>query len=199
MTKLMYSKLMQTINVENIIEHFYRNDFPLRQLLLMHSGQVRDKALAILQNPACKKMKISTEIVVNGAMLHDIGILHCHAPKIHCHGVHPYIAHGVIGAEMLREYGKTHKIDFEPYARICERHTGSGISAAEIKAQNLQLPAQNFLPETIEEKLICLADKFYSKSGDMQEKSLENIRRSMAKFGPLPLARFAELLRLFGM
>ena len=52
-------------------------------------------------------------------------------------------------------------------------------------------------PETPEEKLICLADKFYSKSGNMQEKSLERIQKSMQKFGPAPYQRFQELCKLF--
>lgn len=130
-------------------------------------------------------------------MLHDIGILHCHAPDIHCYGSQPYLAHGIIGSQMLKDYGKQHGLDLDIYARICERHTGSGLKAGEIKAQNLPIPVQDFLPETPEEKLICLADKFYSKSGNMQEKSLERIQKSMQKFGPAPYQRFQELCKLF--
>ena len=47
--------------------------------------------------------------------------------------------------------------------------------------------------------MICLADKFFSKSGDMQEKTLERVRRSMAKFGSGPAERFEALCRLFGV
>ena len=81
----------------------------------------------------------------------------------------------------------------EKLARICERHTGSGITADEIYERKLPLPEKDFLPETLEEKIICLADKFFSKSGDMQEKSLDTIRKELAKFGSAPLERF-ELL-----
>ena len=100
---------------------------------------------------------------------------------------------------MLREYGEKNNLNLEPFARICERHTGSGLSAAEIRAGALPLPEQDFLPETPEEQLICLADKFFSKSGDMREKSLPHIRRSMLKFGQAPLARFDALCRTFGL
>ena len=134
-------------------------------------------------------------------MLHDIGILHCHAPKILCTGSEPYLAHGILGARMLRGYGAAHGmgVALEPFARICERHTGSGITAQEVRLQQLPIPERDYLPETVAEEVICLADKFFSKSGDMQEKTLERVRRSMAKFGSGPAERFEALCRLFGV
>jgi uncharacterized protein len=187
------------IDPDVIISHFYPEDTPLRRLLLRHSTQVRDKALAILANPSRPPLDLDTGLVSAGAMLHDVGILQCHAPSILCTGTHHYIAHGVIGAEMLREYGRSHGLDLEPFARICERHTGTGITAREIREQGLPIPELDYLPETPEEKLICLADKFFSKSGDMREKSLDSIRRSLEKFGPDTVERFDALSRLFGL
>ena len=186
------------IDPDVIITHFYPEDTPLRRLLLRHSTQVRDKALAILANPSRPPLELDAGLVSAGAMLHDVGILQCHAPSILCVGTRPYIAHGMIGAEMLREYGRTHGLDLEPFARICERHTGTGITAKEVREQRLPIPERDWLPETPEEKLVCLADKFYSKSGAMERKPLEKVRRSMAGFGEAPLARFDALMRFFG-
>ena len=177
-----------------ILRYFYPDDSPLRRVLLKHSEQVREKALAILEKSS---LSLDPELVSAGALLHDTGILRCHAPSIFCTGSEPYIAHGIIGAAMLRAYGKEHDLDLEPFARICERHTGAGLSASEIREQGLPLPEKDFLPETPEEKLICFADKFFSKSGSMEEKFLEHIRRSMVKFGPDTLARFDEMTKLF--
>ena len=42
-----------------------------------------------------------------------------------------------------------------------------------------------------------LADKFFSKSGSMQEKPFDRVRASMAKFGPESLARFDNLCKEF--
>ncbi len=177
-----------------IIRHFYPEDTPLRRRLLRHSEQVRDKALALAAN---SEEALDLRLVADGAMLHDLGIGECDAPGIDCRGTEPYIAHGIIGARMLRDYGTEHGLDLERYARICERHTGSGLTAAEVMKQKLPLPKRDYLPETPEEALVCLADKFFSKSGDMTEKPLEKIRRSMEKFGDAPLARFEELCRRF--
>ena len=85
------------------------------------------------------------------------------------------------------------------HARVAERHTGAGLTAAEIEAQKLPLPRTDMLPETMEEKLICYADKFFSKSGDpKKEKSLEKVMEQMKSHGEDTLARFMELHRLFG-
>ena len=190
---------MTAIDPDVVIRHFYPEDTPLRRLLLRHSIQVRDKALAILANPSRPPLELDPGLVSAGAMLHDIGILQCHAPSILCEGSRPYIAHGVIGAEMLRDYGRSHGINSEPFARICERHTGAGLTAREIRMQGLPLPERDLLPETPEEKLVCLADKFFSKSGDMREKPFDRVRRSLEKFGADTLERFDALCRLFGL
>ena len=176
----------------SIIHHFYPADDAFRKLLLLHSNQVKDKALQILSN--CD-LQLDRTVVENGALLHDIGIGRCHAPSILCNGTEPYLAHGIIGAAMLRELDPS----LEPYARICERHTGTGITAAEVAEQNLPIPIKDYLPETPEEKLICLADKFFSKSGDLREKSLADIRRSLSRFGSDTLARLDEMCELFSL
>ena len=182
------------MDVLAIIQHFHPEDTPLRRRLLKHSEQVKNKALALAAN---SDEELDLALVADGAMLHDLGIGRCDAPKIDCTGTAPYIAHGMIGAQMLREYGAEHGLDLEKYARICERHTGSGLTAREVRKQGLPLPERDYLPETPEEALVCLADKFFSKSGDMNEKPLDKIRRSMARFGDAPLARFEALCRRF--
>jgi uncharacterized protein len=177
------------------LQHFYPDDTPLRRLLLAHSRQVRDKALAVLQTRP--DLGLDADIVSCAAMLHDIGVGRCHAPSILCTGEADYLQHGLIGGKMIREYAASRDLDLEQYARVCERHTGSGITKQEILEQKLPLPAQDLLPETLLEKLICYADKFYSKSGDLQEKDFQKVRKSMAKFGADSLARFDEMSRLF--
>ncbi len=182
-----------------VITLFYPEASPLKRLLLRHSCQVRDMALEILANSTGRKLGIDPVQAACGAMLHDIGIFRCRAPKILCEGTEPYIRHGILGAELLRALEREKGLALEPFARICERHTGTGITAEEIRAQGLPLPERDLLPETPLEKLICLADKFYSKSGLMEEKSAESIRLSLQKFGPDSVNRFGELQRMFGL
>ena len=188
--------MAEAIDPLKIIEHFYPQDSQLRRLLILHSQQVCRKALEIAGK---SDVKLDLAVVENGAMLHDIGIGQCHAPGIFCEGAAHYIEHGTIGGNMLRKYAAGHGVDLEVYALICERHTGSGITAAEVAGQKLPLAVKDYLPITNEEKLITLADKFFSKSGDLQEKPFHKVRKSMAKFGEASLRRFDDLCRMFGV
>jgi len=182
------------MNVEQIIDEFYMENLPLRKILLTHSKAVAEKAIAIAPTGVDK------QFVYDAAMLHDIGIVKCDAPGIECFGTEPYIKHGLCGAAMLREnaskWGMSGE-EIEPYARVCERHTGAGLTAKEIENQKLPLPKADFLPETIEEKLICYADKFFSKTRPTEEKSIDRVEASMRKFGKDTISRFNELRKLF--
>ena len=127
-------------------------------------------------------------------MLHDIGMCRTDAPGIHCYGTEPYIRHGILGRQMLDAIGLFR------HGRVCERHTGAGITAAEIIDQHLPIdPPRDLLPESVEEKLVCYADKFFSKSRlDEPPKTIERVRKSLAKFGDDSVVRFDEMATLFG-
>ena len=92
---------------------------------------------------------------------------------------------------MLREEG------LERYARVCERHTGAGITVHDIESRNLPLPRRDFLPETIEEQIICYADKFFSKSHPERVKTLEQATKSLSKFGEDGVGRFLAWAGMF--
>ena len=96
----------ETTRIEplEILRFFYPEDTPLRRLLLKHSTQVREKALSLLEHSPLRG-EVDPALVAAGAMLHDIGIVHCHAPKILCTGSEPYLAHGPI---LPREKQLTH-------------------------------------------------------------------------------------------
>ena len=172
-----------------IINKYYPEDNELCHILLVHSRAVADKALAIADRHP--ELSLDRQFIEEAAMLHDIGIVRCNAPGIQCFGTEPYICHGRIGAEMLRAEG------FPRHARVCERHTGAGITRSQIIAQKLPLPQQDFLPETMEEKVICYADKFFSKSHLDEEKTVEQAIASLSKFGEEGVARFREWVKMF--
>lgn len=187
---------------QRVIDRYYPAGTPLRDIYLRHCRSVSDLALDIADRLSLPLDRGETEAA---AMLHDIGIFRTDAPGIHCHGDAPYLTHGAIGADLLRSEGAP-----EELARVAERHTGAGLSPDDliklndILAEKGAAPAQLlpadrvYLPETLLEKLVCYADKFYSKSGDMQRKPLDRVRASMAKFGPASLERFERLHALFG-
>lgn len=173
-----------------IIQKYYNGNPELLKILLKHSKAVADKAIAIAE--AHPELPIDRQFLLEAAMVHDIGIIKTNAPDIQCFGTEPYIRHGVLGAEMMRAEG------YPLHARVCERHTGAGLSLKEIEEQSLPLPHEDLLPETLEEKLICYADKFFSKTRLDREKTLEQAERSVAKHGKEGLRRFKEMEEIFG-
>ena len=174
---------------QEIIDKYYPVGTKCRGIFLQHSRQVADKAFEIARR--CN-LDIPLDIVETAAMLHDIGIFLTNAPDIDCHGSEHYICHGILGAELLRKEGFDEEI-----ARVAERHTGAGLTIDDIDRQQLPLPRKDYLPETMLEKLICYADKFFSKSGTMQQKPLDRVRASMAHHSADSLTRFDELHDLF--
>lgn len=174
-----------------IIDKYYHDNPQLKKLLMIHSEKVAKEAISIILYHNLENC-VDVEFVAQAAMLHDIGIVECDAPSIFCHGTHPYICHGTIGRAMLEKEG------LPRHALVCERHTGSGLTADEIIEAKLPLPHRDMLPVTIEEKLVCYADKFYSKSGNpTRSKSVNEIEKSMRKHGDGAYQRFMQLFNQF--
>ncbi len=177
------------MNPATIIDKYYLPGSEIHFILLKHSEQVKNKALEIASKHP--ELNLDAQFVAEAAMLHDIGIFKCNAPRIHCHGSHEYIEHGYLGAELLRAEG------LERHALVCERHTGVGLSLEMIQKKQLPLPLRNMLPVTLEEKLICYADKFYSKTQLDEEHSLDRITIYLKRYGESEVRRFNEWHDLF--
>lgn len=179
------------MDYQRIIDKYYPAGTRLRDIYLRHCRQVADKALEIA---ATKRLDVDAAQVEAAAMLHDIGIFLTDAPGIDCHGSAPYLLHGAAGADLLRREDAP-----EWAARVAERHTGAGITQADVAPRGILLPqGRSYMPQSTLERLVCYADKFFSKSGTMEEKPLERVRKSLAKYGPDTLARFEALHREFG-
>jgi uncharacterized protein len=177
------------INPLEIIEKYYLKDSDLLYILLIHSEQVRNKALKIAEQQP--DLRLDIEFIAEAAMFHDIGIFKCNAPRIHCHGIHQYIEHGYLGAEILRKEG------LPRHAMVCERHTGVGISLEMINKNQLPLPQREMIPVLLEEQLICYADKFFSKTQLSETHSVKRIRTYLRHYGESEVAKFDEWHHLF--
>ena len=177
------------MNPLDLIQKYYADNEPLYRLLVHHSKQVTERALAIID--ARPALAINRDFVAQAAMLHDIGVFLTDAPGIHCHGTEPYLMHGYLGAELMRKEG------FSEIARVCERHTGTGLTPEVISERNLPLPMGDYRPQTLEEQLICYADKFYSKTKLDKEKSVEKVKQGLSKYGNETVERFDNWCKLF--
>ena len=174
-----------------VIDKYYPRNDNLRRLLLVHSWQVAD--LAVRCALTHKELGVDTDLVLRGALLHDIGIFDTYAPSIYCHGTAHYLMHGFIGSRLLRQMG------MEAEARICERHTGTGLTAQTIRERSLPIAPQDYLPQTMEEKLICYADKFYSKSRPDSRLTFEQVCAGLSRYGEEGVKKFCEWHEIFNI
>lgn len=173
----------------DIIAKYYLIESDGYRILVDHSRRVADKALAIARlHP---EMNLDMGFIEEAAMLHDIGIFKCNAPQIDCHGEAEYICHGYLGADLMREEG------YPQHALVCERHTGTGISLKMIEERDLPLPHRDMQPVSLEEQLICFADKFYSKTKLDKEKSVDKVKQGLSKYGEETVKRFETWCKLF--
>ena len=112
-----------------------------QQNVIEHCMAVSSLAVEIAQ--ACKRngAKVDVQLVEIGAILHDIG-------RSVTHGVE----HGVVGARILQHYGVPPEV-----RNIVERHVGAGLT--EDDARELGLPSGDYVPKTLEEKIVAYSDK----------------------------------------
>ncbi len=103
--------------------------------VICHSKAVREKAMRI-----AKKTQANQQLVEAGALLHDIG-------RSRTHG----IDHAVVGARIAKKLGLSKEI-----VGIIEHHIGAGLTPS--VAKSLGLPCKNYMPQTLEEKIVCHAD-----------------------------------------
>ncbi|MDR2691698.1 MAG: HD domain-containing protein, partial [Dysgonamonadaceae bacterium] len=173
----------------DILDKYYPENNDLRKILMNHSFAVAEKAVSIAMfHP---EMNLDKAFIHEAAVLHDIGVFKTDAPDIYCFGEFPYICHGYLGADLLRQE------NLPLHALVCERHTGTGLSKQYIISNHLPVPHRNMNPVSLEEQLICFADKFFSKTHPDKEKSVEKVRKNLSKYGAGSVGKFEAWCRMF--
>jgi len=146
------------------------NKYGLPEDVRRHCKAVAELAVKIASKIKERGTDVDIEAVRLGALLHDIGRAVTHDP----------FEHFVKSAEILRKEGLDEKI-----VRIAERHFSSGLTAEE--ARKLGLPPKDYMPETLEEKIVSFADNLVF--GDRTEsfekfiRRLEEIKREKPEIG----------------
>lgn len=143
-----------------------------------HCRAVSEKAVAVAKK-AQKDHDIDLNVVEIGGLLHDIG-------RAVTHG----IDHGVVGARILQERGVNGDLQ-----KMCERHVCAGIPRA--VAEAVGLPPRDFVPVTMEEKIVCHADNltghtlqelqkgwkaFFGTNGEIIVALLDNLHKELEPY-----------------
>lgn len=110
--------------------------------VMVHCRTVRAVADAISE----RIPEADRELVTAGALLHDLGRSKDHT-----------IMHAVVGAEIAENLGLPQEI-----VEILRRHTGAGLDEEDVEM--LGLPHWDYIPRTIEQKIVAAADNLVSDS-----------------------------------
>ncbi|MFH1750001.1 MAG: HD domain-containing protein [bacterium] len=174
-----------------IIHKYYNPKSKTYDFLVIHSKMVAEKALKIARR--VKYLNPDLKFIQEAAMLHDIGIFLTNTPGLGCYGKAPYVRHGYLGKKVLD------KEKLPKHGLVCERHVGVGLSKKDIIKRELPLPKRDMIPITLEEKIICFADKFFSKNKKflVKEKSVEQVKEELTQYGGDKVLKFEEWLKIF--
>lgn len=148
------------INYYALIHKYFTPSHPLYATYITHVTLVTHLALKIARGLSLPYK--DQRFIEEAAMLHDIGIVYVHHPKIlYANGRYPYIAHQHLGYLILNTEG------LPQHANVALRH---GLGYYNYLGELIQ-------PLTEAEKIISYADLFYSKStGKLwQPKSVNDI------------------------
>jgi len=180
------------INCYKIIGKFYDPDSLSYRIVTEHGKQVAQMALEVAA--IVPDLKPDVNFIREAGLLHDIGIFLTDAPLIGCLGKYQYICHGYKGREILDDLG------LPVHALVCENHVGVGITAKEIKSCQLPLPERDMVPVSIEEQIICYADKFFSKGSKLQskKKTINEVLHTLKHYGDDKVEIFLKWSKIFG-
>ncbi len=131
---------MEASEVPGVVRKLW-DKYELPESVREHCKRVAEIASRIAAKISANGHEVDREAVLLGALLHDIGRAVTHDP----------FEHFLKSAEILRKEGFPEKI-----VRIAERHFSAGLSSEE--AAKLGLPAKDYLPKTLEEKIVSFAD-----------------------------------------
>jgi uncharacterized protein len=184
---------MKKDEAEKLLKKYYSENTTAFKYLYIHSQAVANCAVQIAKRN--KNLNPDVNFIQTAAILHDIAIFLTHAPGIGCYGKFPYIAHGYLGKRLLEYEG------YPEHALVCERHVGVGITAEDVIKNKLPLPQHDMIPLSIEEQIVCYADKFYSKKPGRLSvpKDADKIIRNLEVYGDDKPEVFKGFIMKFGI
>lgn len=142
---------------------------------------------------------IDEELVTIGGLLHDIGTYRVlkhdgsDGHELKFDGPN-YIKHGILGYQWLLEQG----VD-ESIAQFARNHTGVGLTRESVERQGLPLPPDDYVPRTLEQEVVMVADKYNSKSIPPKFLTAEAYATKAARFGEDNRRQWLDLVEQYGV
>ncbi len=149
----------------------YLLDEGCKMRVVIHCCTVR----AVAEEIASRIDFVDKDLVIAGALLHDIGRAVDHS-----------IMHAYIGSGMVANLGLPKEL-----VDIVRKHTGAGLD--EVDVVELGLPPADYMPKTLEEKIVAHADNMVSDNRVVSHE--HSVNKLMAK-GAFRGAERIEMLHM---
>ena len=152
-------------------------DAGCKRRVIVHCCTVRTVAGEMIKKIDCDK-----DLVIAGALLHDLGRAKEHS-----------ILHAMLGADMAEEMGLPPEL-----VNIIRQHTGAGLDQQDIDEMNL--PQGDYMPRTVEEKIVAHSDNMVSDNMVVSHMhSVDKLLTKGARRGAEKIERLhLELSKLYG-
>jgi len=132
-----------------------------------HCIAVMRVAAKIARKIRTRGLNVNIHLVRVGALLHDIGRSKTHS-----------VNHAVVGGRIARSLSLP-----DPIISIIEKHVGGGITPEE--AERLGWPKGDYMPRTIEEKIVTYADKLVEGSREVSlKRTLDKLKKELGANHP---------------
>lgn len=148
-----------------------------KRRVIVHCCTVRTVAEEMVKRIDCDR-----DLVIAGAMLHDLGRAKDHS-----------ILHAMKGAEMAIGLGLPAEL-----VEIIRKHTGAGLD--ELDIEEFGLPQGDYIPRTVEEKIVAHSDNMVSDNKVVTHMhSVDKLRMKGSKRGAEKIERLhLELSKMYG-
>ncbi len=140
--------------IEEVHRRYAQSDVVFK-LVYEHCQIVSDIANWCVEQ---KHLDVNNDILEAGCLLHDIGTYALFDANGLDNNEHNYKQHAIFGAALAIEEGFDTRI-----ADMIRTHVLMGLTKEEIVANSFGMPQKDYIPATIEARLLCFADRFHSK------------------------------------
>lgn len=163
------------------------------ELTWIHTNIIWEIAQKLVLKLKNQGIKVDMDLLEKGVMLHDLGVYLCFDEDLNPDKSLPqYIYHGFIGADLILKEGFGEEV-----ARFARNHSATGFTIEDIERENLQVEKKDYIPVTVEEEILCYADKFHTKHPSFSTYQEQVVR--IAKFDPNRALKMEVFKKKYGI
>ncbi len=184
------SKLPSIDEIEKLHRKYAPND-KVYNLVYGHCQIVCEIALWCVDQMK-DSSKVDKDLLRASCLLHDIGTYLFFDEEAKVSNDRMYVQHAILGSKILADEGIDSRI-----CRLVQDHVLMGLSKEEIASRPFPLPNKDYIPDSIEGRLLCYGDRYHSKHPVFN--SYDFFLKILEADLPLQAKKFKDWAKEFGI